>query len=113
MYAICTVVYGWDLTDQSKELNDIVEEIIEACAEEVENEEELGLITRYAGGNIDPYAFGITLCEFDECGNYLVSKLKLKASEEDKKKLAKLKIPKKLKPYLKGEPTEFLLWSSS
>jgi hypothetical protein len=107
MYAICNVVYGWDLTEHAQ-TDDTLSDTI---AELVDNDDE-HVIALYSGNGPTPYAVGVILCQFDETENIPVKKLVLSPTEKQKKDVAK-NVPPELKDYIDGEPTAFLMWSSS
>ncbi len=114
MYAIANVIYGLPFPpDLPEEVNDRLNEVSEI-------EAELGpcYLAYYSGSDTQqPRAFGVLLCEFDECQDVNIADLVLVPTQNqiDKFNNEYAKLDPEFKELLKdqGEPRVFILWSTS
>lgn len=117
MYAICNVILGWPLnTNGPGKANDWSEELENAI-----EDEQPGFIQHYRGSGEDmPTAFGVELCEFDECAHHtFISDITLTSTREQETEI--IALFNGLTPSLRREiitkyglePRIFILWTSS
>lgn len=116
MYAIAHIIYGIPLNsnDNVIEVSDVLEMIIE-------DDETDGIISYYRGSGEDlhPQAFGVGVCEFDECNHHIdLSTLNFTPTNEQRWKFQDLynALPIEIRTEMVskfGPPRTFLLWSSS
>lgn len=116
MYSIVNVVYGYPLVSNDLEESSPKElpGVSEALAEE-----QPGFLAYYSGATEDtPSAFGIDLGQFDEaCAYVVLSDLHTAPTDEQKAEFQELlaALDHELQATLRamGDPSVFLLWSTS
>ena len=116
MYTCADIVYGYDLSLDTRVGNNLNEKDIKKIAYKLEELRCKGFIKPYSG-NSHPYAFGIIIDGFEAISNILISSLTLEVTEAQKSEFQQLindlddDIKHKIEQI--GQPQLFILWSTS